>query len=362
MSLLCASRFKIPVFIPRVEKQAKILGIESTSHTFGVGILEYQDNHIAVLANVASQYKPEKGGIHPRESFTHHVNNAHIVLKEALRISGLSIRDIDAIAVAVGPGLGPCLRVGASIARFLGTYYSKPVIPVNHAVAHIEIGKLVSGFQDPLVVYVSGGNTMIVIQKQGRYRVLGETLDIPLGNLLDTFAREVNVAPPYVVQGKHAVDICAEWGDSYIPLPYTVKGCDLSFSGLLTAALREYRRSRDDRKALGNICRSIRETAFNMLVEVSERALMLTGKNSILLVGGVASNKVLREKFEGISKFYNVEYYGTPPEVAGDNGLMIAYTGLLHFLHGEYSQPEEVIVKQRYRLDEEVYPWLKLQC
>lgn len=361
MPSLLGVRFRIPFPTPPRNKPLYILGIESTSHTFGVGIVEYLDGVVTPLANSLSQYKPEKGGIHPRESFSHHVSNAPNVLSDALKSSGLSIENIDAVAVAVGPGLGPCLRVGASLARFLGAYYNKPLIPVNHAVAHIEIGKLVSGFSDPLVVYVSGGNTMVVVQKHGRYRVLGETLDIPLGNLLDTFAREVGIAPPYVVHGKHAIDICAEWSDEFVPLPYTVKGCDLSFSGLLTAALREYRKAGKTRESLGAICRSLRETAFNMLVEVTERALMLTGKNSILLVGGVASNQLLRDKFTSIAQFYNASYYGTPPEVAGDNGLMIAYTGLLHFLYGKYSKPEDVVVKQRYRLDEDVYPWLTSQ-
>lgn len=352
------TRFRIPFPVPSIDKPIHILGIESTSHTFGVGVVKFSKQEVTPLANSQSQYKPEKGGIHPRESFSHHVSNAPRILSEALKSATISIEDIDAIAVAVGPGLGPCLRVGASLARFLSAYYNKPVIPVNHAVAHIEIGKLVSGFSDPLIVYVSGGNTMIVVQKHGRYRVLGETLDIPLGNLLDTFAREAGIAPPYVVQGKHAVDICAEWSEEFITLPYTVKGCDLSFSGLLTAALREYRRVGRTKEGLGAVCRSLRETAFNMLIEVTERALMLTGKDSILLVGGVASNQLLRDKFTSIAQFYDVMYYGTPPEIAGDNGLMIAYTGLLQFLYGRLSTPENVVVRQRYRLDEDVYPWL----
>ncbi len=356
--MLLGKSFKVLVRVPSIDKRVVVLGIESTSHTFGVGIVEYHNGYVTPLSNVLSQYKPEKGGIHPRESFTHHVNVASSVLKKALEEAGLTLGEVDAIAVAIGPGLGPCLRVGAGLARFLATYYEKPLVPVNHAVAHIEIGKLVSGFQDPVIVYVSGGNTMIVVEKLSRYRVVGETLDIPLGNLLDTFAREAGIAPPYVIQGKHAVDICAEWGDSYIPLPYTVKGCDLSYSGLLTAAIREARKASGSKKLLGNVCKSLREVAFNMLVEVTERTLMLTGKGEILLVGGVASNELLRSKFESIAKFYNVAYYGTPPEVAGDNGLMIAYTGLLGFLHGKTARPEEVIVKQRFRLDEEVYPWL----
>lgn len=358
MASILLKKLKIPVHVPEVQERIVVLGIESTSHTFGVGVVEYESGYARPLANVLSQYKPEKGGINPRESFAHHVSKASTVLKEALETSGLTVKDVDAIAVAVGPGLGPCLRVGASLARFLAAYYGKPIVPVNHAVAHIEIGKLASGFRDPLVVYVSGGNTMIVVQRQGMYRVIGETLDIPLGNLLDTFAREVGLAPPYIVQGMHAVDICSEWGDSYIPLPYTVKGCDLSFSGLLTAAVKEARRTEGSKKVLGNICRSLREVAFNMLVEVAERALMLTNKKEVLLVGGVASNTLLKSKFEAIAEFYNVRYYGTPPDIAGDNGLMIAYTGLLHFLHNEHTKPEEVMVKQRFRLDERVYPWL----
>ncbi|MEM0249223.1 MAG: KEOPS complex N(6)-L-threonylcarbamoyladenine synthase Kae1 [Desulfurococcaceae archaeon] len=346
------------MLVPRADGTVRILGIESTSHTFGVGVLEHYDDVVRFLANVSSQYKPSRGGIHPRESFEHHVNNAYKVLNEALNRSGLKLRDVDAFAVAVGPGLGPCIRVGASLARFLSAYFNKPVIPVNHAVAHIEIGKLVSGIHDPVIVYVSGGNTMVVVQKTHRYRVIGETLDIPLGNLLDTFARETGIAPPYTIDGNHAVDVCSEWGSEYLPLPYTVKGCDLSFSGLLTAALRAAKSALPDKRRLGDVCRSLRETAFNMLVEVTERTLMLTNKEGILLVGGVAANKVLREKLESVANYYGVKYYGTSPEIAGDNGLMIAYVGLLQYLYGVRTTPENIVVRQRFRLDEDAYPWL----
>lgn len=357
MSLL-ERDYPIRSIVNREDVTLRVLGIESTSHTFGVGIVELRDGRVRFLANVSSQYKPKHGGIHPRESFLHHVSHAPKVIANALSQSRLHFEDIDVIAVAIGPGLGPCLRVGASIARFLASYYNKPLVGVNHAVAHIEIGKLISGLEDPVIVYVSGGNTMVVVQRNKRYTVVGETLDIPLGNLLDTFAREIGLAPPYVVDGKHAVDICADWSNEYILLPHTIKGCDLSFSGLLTAALRAAKSSIEDKRHLGTVCRSLRETAFNMLVEVTERTLMLSNKKSILLVGGVAANKVLNEKFNTIASLYNVAYYGTPPEVAGDNGLMIAYTGLLKYLHGETTRPDQLFVRQRYRLDEEQYPWL----
>ncbi|MCY0868575.1 MAG: KEOPS complex N(6)-L-threonylcarbamoyladenine synthase Kae1 [Desulfurococcus sp.] len=353
-------RKRIPVKLP-VEAESReivVLGVESTSHTFGVGVVRFREGFAEELANVNKQYKPEKGGIHPREASLHHVKVAPSTLVEAFKEAGLTPGEVDAIAVAVGPGLGPCLRTGATLARFLSKYYDKPLVPVNHAVAHIEIGKLYRGFSDPVVVYVSGGNTMVVVQRDQRFRVVGETLDIPLGNLFDTFAREVGIAPPYVVNGMHAVDVCAEWNPEFQPLPYTVKGNDLSFSGLLTAALSQARRAGGDRRELGRICNGLRETAFNMLVEVSERVLALTGKKQLLLVGGVASNRVLRGKMEALREIYGIDYYGTPPEVAGDNGVMIAYTGLLLYLYGKTSRPEETRVRQRYRLDEEVYPWL----
>lgn len=332
-----------------------ILGIESTSHTFGVGIVSYVNGKIEILANIYDRYIPVTGGIHPREASIHHAKVAPEIVRKALNKARISINDIDGIAVALGPGLGPCLRVGATLGRFLSAYYEKPLIPVNHAVAHIEIGKLISGFTDPVVIYVSGGNTLVAVQRKKRYRVLGETLDIPLGNFLDTFAREVGIAPPYVVDGKHQIDICAEKGSKFIELPYTVKGSDLSFSGLLTAALQLVKR----RKAsLPDVCLSLRETAFNMLVEVAERSLVLTGKKEVLLVGGVAANRVLREKLIKMASLHGAKYAGTPPEFSGDNGAMIAYTGLLAYLNGIQVEPEKAIVRQRWRLDEVDLPWL----
>jgi len=341
------------------ENAMYVLGIESTSHTFGVGVVEYRDSEVKILANVNKQYVPVKGGIHPREAALHHVRTAPEVLSEALKRANITLEDVDAIAVSLGPGLGPCLRVGATLARFLASYYDKPLVPVNHAVAHVEIGKFCNAFRDPVVLYVSGGNTIVAVQKNGRYRIFGETLDIPLGNLFDTFTREVGLAPPYVVNGKHAIDVCAEWGSEYIPLPYTVKGSDLSFSGLLTAALKIARESGGDRKKLGDVCLSLREIAFNMIVEVTERALILTGKKEVLLVGGVASNPLLRGKMALMAKFHGAKFGETPPEYAGDNGAMIAYTGLLLYLHNVSVEPEKAFVKQRWRLDEVYLPWLE---
>ncbi len=197
----------------------KILGIESTAHTIGIGIAIGEAPYI--VANEKSTYVPEKGGIHPRESSRYLAEKAPEVLKRALEVSGLSVEEVDGIAVALGPGLGPSLRVGAAVARALAIYHGKPLIPVNHAVAHIEIGLITTGARDPVVVYLSGGNTAVIAHHSRRYRIFGETLDIALGNLLDTFAREAGLGPPYVVNGVHVVDRCAERGSRFIPrLPY----------------------------------------------------------------------------------------------------------------------------------------------
>lgn len=330
----------------------KILGIESTAHTIGVGIAV--DGNPYIVANERASYIPEKGGIHPRESSRFLAENAPEVLSRALRRSSTSISEIDAIAVALGPGLGPSLRVGATIARALSIHYKKPLVPVNHGVAHIEIGLITTGARDPVVVYLSGGNTAVIAHHSGRYRVFGETLDIALGNLLDTFAREAGLGPPYVVNSVHVVDRCAERGSRFIEdLPYIVKGQDLSFAGLLTASLRALERG----AVLEDICLTLREIAYSMVVEVTERCVSHTKKKEILVVGGVAASPYLRDKMEWAARHHGAELYIVPPEYAGDNGAMIAWTGLLAFRSGVSIPVEDSYIKPRWRVDEVDTPW-----
>ncbi len=329
-----------------------ILGIESTAHTFGVGIV--QDKDPFILADARANYVPKEGGIHPREASRFFATKAHEVIRDALNQAKITIYDIDAIAVTIGPGLGPCLRVGATVARALAAYFDKPLVPVNHSVAHVEIGLKLTGARDPVVVYLAGGNTMIIAFNDGRYRVFGETLDIALGNLIDVFAREVGLAPPYVKKGVHVVDECGDKGSKLLDLPYIVKGQDVSFSGLLTAALKYYN---SGKYRLEDICYTLREIAYSMVVEVSERALAHTGKNEVLLVGGVAASKRLQEKFNSMAKIYDAKVYVVPPRYAVDNGVMIAWTGLLAYKHGITIPIEKAVVKQRWRLDEVEIPW-----
>ncbi len=337
----------------RGEKRVRILGIESTAHTLGIGVVQNKPPYI--LSNVRSKYEPKEGGIHPREASRHHSRAIGRVLSESLAQAGVTINDIDAVAVALGPGLGPCLRVGATAARALSSYYNKPLVPVNHGIAHIEIGLLLSGFKDPLIVYVSGGNTSIIAFNKGRYRVFGETQDIALGNLRDVFARETGLAPPYIVGGWHVLDRCALRDNSpdLLDLPYIVKGQDVSYSGLLTAALREWEKG----APLERVCKALVENSFSMITEVAERGLAHTRKKSVLLTGGVSASKILSDKMERMAQSHGALYYNVPPEYAGDNGAMIAWAGLLAYVSGVTVEPEEAVIRQRWRVDEVNIPW-----
>ncbi|MCD6323769.1 MAG: N(6)-L-threonylcarbamoyladenine synthase Kae1 [Desulfurococcales archaeon] len=331
-----------------------VLGIESSAHTFGASVV--QDSEPYILSDVRRKYVPEKGGIHPKEASLHHITHGPQAVREALRAAGVSPKDLDGIAVALGPGLGPCLRVGATFARALAAYFRKPLIPVNHAVAHIEIGRLFSGFHDPLVVYLSGGNTIIAAYAEGRYRIFGETLDIALGNFIDTLARELGLAPPYIIEGRHVLELCAEKGSKFIEeLPYIVKGQDVSFSGLLTAALRLAASKRVSKE---DICLTSVEIAYSSIVEVAERGLAHTGKKEVLLVGGVAASPMLKGKFEAMCRSRGVKLSVVPPKYAVDNGAMIAWTGLLALRHGVTVSPEEAYVNQRWKLDGVDLPWM----
>jgi len=333
-----------------------VIGIESTAHTFGVGVATDDGK---ILANVNDTYTPPPGtGMHPRDVAEHHVKVARLVLRRALEESKISIEDADAIAFSQGPGLGPALRVGATIARALAVRYGKPLVPVHHGVAHVEIAKLVTGLTDPLVVLISGGHTMVLAYSEGRYRVFGETLDISIGNCLDVFARELGLSMP----GVPKVEELARRGTRFIELPYTVIGQDLSYSGLLSRALQLLEKVRKGELkdiTIEDICLSLVETAYYMLAEITERALASTGKRELLITGGVARSRRLREIFTIIAEDFDVKLGIVSNEYAGDNGAMIAYTGALAYRYGITIPVEESITRQRWRIDEVPVPWVE---
>ena len=223
------------------------------------------------------------------------------------------------------------------------------MVPVHHAIAHIEIAAQMTGASDPLVVLVSGGHTTITAFAGGRWRIFGETEDITLGNLLDMFAREVPLPTP----GGPEVERLASRGGNFMDLPYVVKGNDVSYSGLFTAAKRLLRSN----VALEDICYSLQEVAFAMLSEATERALAHTEKGELLLTGGVAANSRLREMLRLVAEDHEARLLVVPREFAGDCGAQIAWTGLLAFPAGVEVEVSKSFVKPRWRLDSVDIPW-----
>jgi len=337
----------------RKTKKGYCLGIESTADDFSVGVSTFDGE---ILANVIDAYIPPEGGIHPREAARHHAEVASKVLREAFTESEVKPRDLSVIAFSQGPGLGPCLRTGATVARALAAYLNIPLVGVNHCIAHIEIGKLRTGARDPVTLYVSGGNTMVTAFDSGRYRVFGETLDIALGNCLDVFAREAGLRQSEGMPFGALIEKLALNGRQLIPLPYTVKGMDMSLSGLLTAATTLLKKGECK---LEDLCYSLQETTFSMVTEVTERALAHTGRKELLLTGGVAANKRLQSMIRAVAEEHGVHFNTVQTEFAIDNGAMIAWTGVLAYEHGVVTSIEKSFVKLRWRLEEVEVPWVQ---
>jgi N6-L-threonylcarbamoyladenine synthase len=323
-----------------------ILGIESTAHTFGVAILDEEGK---ILSDVRRIMPFEAGGgIHPQKAAEHHAGVASSTISEALLRASTPLEDIVGIAYSAGPGLGPALRIGATAARTLGAYLDKPLFPVHHGLGHIELAVYFSGVHDPLVVLVSGGHTAITGFSDGRWRIYGETLDITLGNLLDQFARGMELPFP----GGPVIEGMAEEGRELLDLPYTVKGNNVVYSGLLTRAVALKGGVRVE-----DLCYSLQEIAFAMLVEAAERAYVQLKKEGIVLAGGVAVNKRLQKMMDTMAQSHGSRLYRINPSLHGDNGVQIALLGLYNHREGLGVGVEEAFVRQRWRLDEVEIPW-----
>ncbi len=321
------------------------LGIESTAHTFGIGIASFDGK---ILANAKSTFTTEKGGMIPNEVAKHHEKARQKVLAEALKEAGISIEKIALIAYSRGPGLTPAiLAVGQKMAVELAKKLNVPIVGVDHSVAHLSIGNLVTGAKDPVYLYVSGPNTQVIALAGGRYRIFGETLDIGLGNLLDKFARDAGLGFP----GGPKIEELAK-GGKYVELPYAVKGMDVSFSGILTKAEHLLKKG----TSVNDICFSLQETCFAMLAEVAERAIAHTGKKELLLIGGVAANKRLKEMLDKMCSARGAKFYAVPLEYSGDQGAMIAWQGILQ--QKDAATPEKAAILPHERIDEVEVNWV----
>jgi N6-L-threonylcarbamoyladenine synthase len=319
------------------------LGIEGTAWSLSVAAVNEDD----ILAIESKPYVPKEGGIHPREAAQHHSENIGSLIKRIF--SKVRPEEIDVISFSQGPGMGPCLRIVATAARVLALKLERPLIGVNHCLAHLEAGRWKTEAKNPVTLYVSGGNSQIIARRGGRYRVFGETLDIGIGNALDKLARHMGLKHP----GGPKIEKLARSGKKYYELPYVVKGMDFSFSGMVTAAQRLF----DGGVEREDVAYSFQETAFAMLTEVSERAMAYLDTDELLLVGGVGANSRLQEMLGIMCEDRNARFYAPPKQMMGDNGAMIAYLGLLMYKHGYVTKISESTVKPDFRIEEVEVNW-----
>jgi len=330
-----------------------IIGFEGSANKIGIGIV--QDGE--VLSNPRRTYiTPPGEGFLPRDTAKHHRDNVLVVLKEALDEANLTPDKIDAVAYTKGPGMGAPLASIAVVARTVAQLWKKPIIGVNHCIGHIEMGRLITGAENPTVLYVSGGNTQVIAYSQQRYRIFGETIDIAVGNCLDRFARVINLSndpsPGYNIEQ------CAKEGTKFLPLPYVVKGMDVSFSGILS-----YIEDRADKLLTeggftkADLCFSLQETLFAMLVETTERAMAHCGSSEVLIVGGVGCNLRLQEMMGVMCEERGASLFGTDMRFCIDNGAMIAQAGWEMFRAGIETPWEETAITQRYRTDDVLVKW-----
>ena len=333
-------------------KRPLCLGIETTAHTFGASVVAGDG---AVLSNEKDAFQTTSGGMIPFEVAQHHVEVCDGVIKNALAKAGVSITDIDCIAVSSSPGIGHMLRVGCTTARCLAGLHQKPLVPVNHCIAHLEIGRLVTPAKDPVLLYASGANTQVIAFEGGKYRVFGETLDIGVGNLLDTFARHAQLGFPGGPKIEKLAAACKN-KEKLIELPYCVKGMDVTFGGILTNLKQKF----DADMPLEELSYALQETVFAMLVEISERALAHTGKNELVLGGGVACNKRLQEMCRIMCQERGAVCFVPENSLLVDNAAMIAWAGILAFKAGikiEWQDAAQLKKDPYLRTDEVEIPW-----
>ena len=334
-----------------------ILGIETSCDDTGIAVLEVKGEktpRFQILSNViASQIKVHQkyGGVYPMLAKREHQKNLPITLEKALKEAGISrsrSRNIDTIAVTYGPGLAPCLWTGVNFAKDLAKSWGVPLIPTDHIEGHLLIG-LLENIQDTkykipdtksifpaIALVVSGGHTQLVLVKDiGNYQIIGETRDDAAGECFDKTARILGLEYPGGPQiAAQAATYKIQDTKYKIQLPRPMmhtKDYDFSFSGLKTAVLYNYqarpKKERESKAYVRAMASEIQQAIIDVLLHKTLRAAKEYGAKSIILGGGVAANIELRAMLKKMAGAINVNTLIPPPNLATDNGLMIALAG-----------------------------------
>ncbi|KAK2702591.1 probable tRNA N6-adenosine threonylcarbamoyltransferase isoform X1 [Artemia franciscana] len=328
------------------------LGMEGSANKIGIGIMK---NNV-VLSNPRKTYVTPPGeGFQPSQTARHHQSHAIDLVQTALEEAKLSPEDVDMIAYTKGPGMGAPLVSVAIVARTLSQLWKVPIVGVNHCIGHIEMARLITGAKNPTVLYVSGGNTQVIAYLERRYRIFGETIDIAVGNCLDRFARILKL--PNDPSPGYNIEQLAKRGTKFVQLPYIVKGMDVSFSGLLTYLEERVAKLLESGYTQEDLCFSLQETIFAMLVETTERAMAHCGSEEVLICGGVGCNLRLQEMMGQMCKERQAKLFATDERFCIDNGAMIAWAGIEMYNAGITTPLEQTTCTQRYRTDEVEVLW-----
>jgi len=331
----------------------RVLGIEGTAWAASAAVYDVASDAVTIETDA---YVPDSGGIHPREAAEHTSDAIPAVVESVLEdareraaaAGGDPENPVDAVAFSRGPGLGPCLRIAGTAARALAQRLDVPLVGVNHMVAHLEIGRHQSGFGAPVCLNASGANAHVLAYRSGRYRVLGETMDTGVGNAIDKFTRHVGWSHP----GGPKVEARAREGE-YVDLPYVVKGMDFSFSGIMSAA----KEAVDGGTPVEDVCRGLEETIFAMLTEVSERALSLTGRDELVLGGGVGQNDRLQGMLREMCDQRGATLFVPEDRFLRDNAGMVAVLGAKMAAAGDTLAVPDSAIDADFRPDQVPVTW-----
>ena len=317
-------------------KDVYILGIESSCDETSVSIVKNGTEEIATVISSQIDIHKSYGGVVPEIASRQHVKNITIVLEECLEKANMTMDDITAIAITYGPGLIGSLLIGLEAAKTLAFIYKKPLIPVHHIAGHIYANSLVKELEFPLLaLVVSGGHTEIIeMTKHYDFNKLGGTLDDAIGECYDKVARVINLEYP---GGPKLDKLAFEGEDTYkLPVPLQDDSYNFSFSGLKSAVINlahnEEQRGNELRTA--DIATSFQKVAIESLTSKIRKAIEEKGIKNVIVAGGVAANKGLRNAMEKLCKELNVELSFPPMKYCTDNGAMIAAAGYYAYLDG----------------------------
>ncbi len=310
-------------------KDIYILAIESSCDETSIAIVK---NGVEVITNiVSSQINVHElfGGVVPEIASRMHIENITIVLDQALKTSGMSMNDIDAIAVTYGPGLIGSLLVGLQAAKTLSFIYNKPLVPVHHIAGHIYANNIGKKMNFPLIsLVVSGGHTELVLMKENySFEYIGGTLDDAVGECYDKVARVIGLAYP----GGPKLDALAHTGiDSYnLPLPLDDDSYNFSFSGLKSSVinLKHNEEQRGNKINDANLATSFQNRVIEILTKKTMKALKKYNVDNLIIAGGVSANKGLRDEFKKLCDENNINLSIPDLKYCTDNAAMIGAAG-----------------------------------